>query len=96
MFRYIAHDYLNSHTVIRRDLISITPDVAGELGSIRLDVLQAAALMELLYPVKHTTFSTETDLMQIMVNNPYAFSSCYSINTRSSMHPVMLVMIIVS
>ena len=82
--------------MLRRDLTSLTPEIAGAIGTIRLDLMQAVSLMELLYPVKHTMFSTETDLMEMMGSDPYAFSSRYSTTTRSLMHPVTLVITIVS
>ena len=82
--------------VLRRDLTSLTPEIAGALGSVRLDVVQAAALMKLLYPVKYAVFSTETNLMVMMGRNYHTFSFCYSNTTRSLLCPVMLVTMIVS
>ena len=48
-----AKDNTVLHAVLRRDLTYLTPEIASVLDAIRLDVLQAAALMEVLYPVKH-------------------------------------------
>ena len=73
---HVVHDNLELHAVLRRDLTSLTPEISGALGAIRLAVLKAAALMELLYPVKYAMFSAETDLMKMMSSDPYAFSSC--------------------
>ena len=70
--------------MLRRDLTFLTPEIAGAFGAIRLDVVQAAALMEVLYPVKEATFSTASNLMEMMGSDHCAFDSCYS-NTKRSL-----------
>ena len=35
---HIAHENLESHAVLQRDLISLTSEIVGSLGAIRLDV----------------------------------------------------------
>ena len=93
---HIAHDDVEFHAVLRRDLTSLTPKIAGALGTIRLDAMQAADLMEVLHPVEHVIFSTESNLMAMMGSDPHAFDSCYSNTIMSLTHLVMLVMTIVS
>ena len=56
---HIAHDNLELHAVLRRDLTSLTQEIAGALGAIRLEIVQAVALIELLCLVKHDVFSTQ-------------------------------------
>ena len=52
--------------------------------------------MEVLFPVKFAIFSTENDLMEIMGSDPFTFNSCYSDDTKSLMHLVVLTIMIVS
>ena len=63
---------------------------------LRLDILQAVALMELLFPVKFAIFSLENNLMEMMGSYPFAFATCYSDKVGSLMQPVILTVIIVS
>ena len=55
----IAHDNVDLHATLRRDITSLTPVIAGSLGTVRLDILQATALMEVIYPVKYAIFSAD-------------------------------------
>ena len=93
---HMSHENLELHAVLRRDFTSLTLEIAGVLGAIRLDIMNATALTELLHPVKHTMFSTETNLIETMGSDPCVFRSCYSNTTRLLMYPVTLVMTIVS
>ena len=43
---FIAHDDVDIHAKLRREIVDLTPAKVGSVGAIRLDVLQAAALME--------------------------------------------------
>ena len=58
-------------------------------------MLQAVALMEVLFPVKFAMFSTENNLMEMMGSDPFTFATCYS-EVGSLMKPVILTVIIVS
>ena len=94
--RHVACDDIDLHDVLGRDLTSLSPKITGALGAIRLDVLQAAALMEVLYSVKHVLFSTESYLMEMMHSGPFTFDSCYSNTIRPRVQPTMLAISIVS
>ena len=59
----IAHDNVDLHATLRRDITSLTPMCVGSLGTVRLDILRAIALMEVLCPVKYVIFSAEHGAM---------------------------------
>ena len=75
---HISHNDVDLHANLRNDIAALTPAKAGSIGAIRLDMLQAVALMEVLFPVKFATFSTENDLMEMMGSDPITFNSYYS------------------
>ena len=54
--RHLACHNVDFHAMLRHNLTSVTLKIDGDLGAIRLGVLHAAALMEVLYPVKHAIF----------------------------------------
>ena len=58
--------------------------------------MQEVALMEVLLPVKHATFSIENDLMEMTGSDPFTFATCYSDKVGSLMQPVILTTTIVS
>ena len=72
----IAHDDADLHAKLIRDIMSLTLANAGSIGAIRLDILQAAALMEVLFQVKHTMFSTERDALQTSGSDTFNFNAC--------------------
>ena len=76
--RDVAHNDVDIHAKLRRDIAALTPVKAGSKGAISLDVLQAAALIEAILPVKFTMFSTENNLMEMMDSDPFTFNSSYS------------------
>ena len=53
---HIAHDDVDLHTKLRRDIVALTPAKYSSTEAIRLDVLQVVALIEALSPVKIAMF----------------------------------------
>ena len=49
--RFIAQDDVDLHATLRRYITYLTQDFVGSLGTVRLDILQAATLLEVLYPI---------------------------------------------
>ena len=83
------------HAIIKRDLTSLTPARAGAAGAIRTDILQTAALFELLYPVKFAFFHVDYEISQIISSDDVCFRKCYT-SESSLMQPVVLFVLIVS
>ena len=92
----MSHDNVDLYAMFRRDITSLTPEIAGSLGAIRLDILQATALMEVLCPVKHVIFSAENGAMEMIGSDHATFASCYSPEIKSLMQLVTLLIITVS
>ena len=59
---YIAGDDKEFLARIRRDIQSITPDLASILRNPRVDISALAAFIELLYPVKYMIFNISDSL----------------------------------
>ena len=93
---YIAHHDVDLHDKLRRDITAFTSAKAGSIGAIRLYVMQMAALMEVLFPVKYITFSTEHNLMEINVSDPFTFNSWYSDEIKPLTQIVVLKILILS
>ena len=79
----------------QRDTTSLVPAKAGSIGATRLDVFQAAALMEVFFQWSSLCFQLKK-IMEIMGSDLFAFNSCYSDEIKSPMQPVMLTIIIMS
>ena len=92
----IAHDDVDLHATLRHDITSLTSVIARSLGAVRLDISQAIALMEVLYPMKHAIFFAEHGAMEMIGSDLATFASCYSPEIKPIMQPVVLVIIIVS
>ena len=86
----IAHDDADLHAKLIRDIMSLTLANAGSIGAIRLDVLQVAALMEVLFPAKYATLSTEHDVLEMSGSDPFTFNSCYSDEIKPLTEPIVL------
>ena len=82
--------------MFRRDFTSLTPSKTGDIGAIRLDMLQAVDLLEVLFPVKYTMFSSETNLTEMWGSDPFAFNSCYMDEIKTLMQQVTLATTIAS
>ena len=52
--------------------------------------------MEVLFPVKFDTFSTDNDLMEINTSDPFAFTTCFSDKVAMLMQLAILTVKIVS
>ena len=61
----------------RWNIQSITPSDVGSLGSLTVDVFEAAVFIKLLFSVKYTIFSTDTGLQTILNNNTPHFKEIY-------------------
>ena len=61
---------------LKRNIASLTPEKASSIGAFMKDVLQVVALMEVLFPVKFDTFSTDKDVMEINISDHFAFATC--------------------
>ena len=94
--RRIANDDAELHVKLRRDIDALTLAKACSIGTIRLDILQVVALMELLFPVKFAIFSIENNLMEMIGSNPFTFATCYTDEVGSLMQPVIFAVTIVS
>ena len=73
--RFIACDDAELHTKLLRDIATLAPVQAGAIGAIRLDIFQVAALIEVLFPVKHAMFSIGKDLTEMMGSDPFTFAT---------------------
>ena len=88
--RLVVNDHAEHHTKLRQDIATLTLAKTGSIGTIRLDILQAVALMEVLFLVKYAMFSIENNLMEIMGSDPFTFATCYSNKVGSLIQPVIL------
>ena len=53
---FIADEDIDLHAKLIRDIDALTLAKAGSIGAVRIDTFQAAALMEVLCPVKFAIF----------------------------------------
>ena len=94
--RCIVEDETELHTKLRRDIDALTQAKDGSKGNIRLDIVKAVDLMELILQVKFAMFSTKNNLMEMVGSNPFTFFTCYSDEVGSLVQPLILTVTIVS
>ena len=93
---HIEGDGVALHAKLRRNIASLIPEKSGSIDAAMKDVLQAVALIEVLFTVKFATFSTDRDLMEINISDHFTFATCYSNKVATLMQQVILTVTIVS
>ena len=92
----VACDDTELHSTLLRYIDTLIRAQVGEIGTIKLEILQVVALVEVLFLVKHTMFSNENGIMEMWGSDPFTFTTCYSDKVGSLMKPVIHTITIVS
>ena len=80
---------------MRRDIQCITPKFGGKYGNPRVDMLGAAAFIELLHPVKFAIFSVNLGLQLLLSSDMMLFEK-HNQQEGSDMNPVVLNVLVMS
>ena len=92
---YLVGDDETLLSRLRRDIQSLTPEDTGRLGNMRVDMLAAMALFELLLPVKFAMFQINQGLHTLCSSNSTVFHQTYSEPEAMIMQPVVLIVVVI-
>ena len=92
----VASDNETMLASLCRDMQSIVPKEAGELGNPKLDIHTATAFIELLCPIKYAIFHINLGLQELCFSNYSAVSSFYNESEGTIMQPIILAILITS
>ena len=81
---------------LRRNIQSLTPNIAGLYGNIKVETLAAAALFEILYPVKYAIYTTREGLYTLMSSDTLLFHEFFDESEGKIRQPIILCIIVIS
>ena len=93
--KHVAGDDVALLAKMRRDIQCITPKFAGLHGNPRVDMLGAAAFVEILYPVKFAIFTVNFGL-QLLYSSDSTLFEKHNEEEGSGMNPVILNVLVLS
>jgi len=71
------------HISLARDFAALTPSSAGSLGAVHLDIMQSAALFEVLCPGKFAIFDAEHGPLDLISSKQHAFAPLHPLESKS-------------
>ena len=75
---------------------SLTPKLAGLYGNIKVETLVAAALFEILFPVKYAIYTTGEGLYALMSSDTQLFHEFFNEPEGKARQPVILCILVIS
>ena len=94
--KYVANDDEQTLAKLRRNIQSLTPKLAGLYGNIKVETLAAAALFEILFPVKYAIYTTSEGLYTLMSSDTLLFHEFFNEPEGKARQPVILCILVIS